>query len=243
MSARFHSAVVLAGGFGTRLRSVVSELPKPLAPVAGRPFVAYVLEQLAAAGVAEVVLAVGYRAEQVERAFGTGFAGMRITYSHEHEPLGTGGAVCQALGQLTDAARAAAPVLVANGDSYFGCDLAAFAKTHATRRPDVSLALRHMEHADRYGLVDLGADGRIARFREKRPDASGLINAGLYLLDPAVLLGRDLPQRFSLEADFFETHAAQLHLAGIPLEGYFIDIGIPEDYARAQTHFARGVQE
>ena len=239
LTGKVATAVVLAGGYGTRLRSVVQDMPKPMAPVAGRPFVEYILAQLATHGVETVVLAVGYLGEQIEQHFGAHHAGLRLLYSYEHEPLGTGGAVRQAFQLLKQQDAQQGPVLVMNGDSYFAADLTAFAKTHHTRAPDASLALRAVEDASRYGLVEVDVAGRITHFREKQLGASGLINAGIYLLDPQVLLSRDLPQRFSLETDFFQRDVSELRLLGQPYDGYFIDIGIPQDYARAQTYFSK----
>ena len=232
-------AVVLAGGFGTRLRSVVSEVPKPMAPIHGRPFLGYLLAALAERGVTAVTLAVGYKGELIEARLGDRLHGLALTYSYEREPLGTGGAVALA---LADRPRDS-PVWVLNGDTYFDCDLAAVARTHHAAAADVTLALKYVDPADRYGLVETWGE-RIVRFREKRPGAGGLINAGVYLLQPAALGRFDLPRRFSLERDLFEAHLDGLRLAGATQDGYFVDIGVPEDYARAQAYFgaARGAR-
>ena len=226
-------AIVLAGGFGTRLRAVVSDVPKPMAPVSGRPFLAYLLDAVIAQGVTDITLAVGYKGEMVEAGFGARRNGAALRYSYEREPLGTGGAVALAL----EGYDGDAPVWVFNGDTFFEADLGAVDKTHHDAGADVTLALKAMDPADRYGLVETNDDGRITRFREKQPDAAGLINAGVYLLQPAALRRFDFPQRFSLEKDFLERHLATLNVAGAPQSGYFVDIGIPEDYARAQAYF------
>lgn len=228
------TAIVLAGGLGTRLRSVVSDVPKPLAPIHGRPFLAYLLDYLGGHGIRRVTLAVGYRGGQVEEGFGESHGPLALTYSYEDEPLGTGGAVRQALNVV----NADEPAWVINGDTFFACDLGACAKTHRDATADVTLALKRVAVADRYGLVEVGDSGLVDRFREKRPGAGGLINAGVYLLEPGALLRFDLPApAFSLERDFLEAHLLDLRVAASVQDGYFVDIGIPEDYARAQAYF------
>ena len=229
-----NTAIILAGGFGTRLQSVVSDVPKPLAPVNGRPFLAYLLEAIARQGIEHVILAVGYKGDIVEDAIGDRFAGMDIRYSYERTPLGTGGAIQLALKQYNDTAA----VWILNGDTYFDCPLAAVAERHARDAADVSLALCHVQQADRYGLVSIDEKHMITAFREKEVGASGLINAGVYLVEPESLHRFDFPEAFSLEKDFFEQHLMDLRLLGSPQPGYFVDIGVPEDYAKAQDYFA-----
>ncbi len=231
------TAVVLAGGLGTRLRSVVKDVAKPMAPVGDRPFVTYVLDWLAEHEIERVVLAVGHLGHQVEQTLGNSHEGMSLVYSHETEPLGTGGAILHAFDQLPPA-EATQAAFVVNGDTYFECDLRAFAKTHLTAKADVSLALHDVHDAGRYGLVAMDSHDRITGFSEKTPGSVGFINAGVYLMSPLVLAKAGLSGRFSIEKDFFEQHTDKLHLQGVPLTGYFIDIGVPEDYARAQTYFA-----
>ena len=230
------TAIVLAGGLGTRLRDVVRDVPKPLAPIGDRPFLAHLLDGLARRGIRHVIFATGHLGHLVEEAFGHTYAGMDLRYSRERAPLGTGGAVALALGlhNSTD------DVWVLNGDTYFDCPLADVAQTHRDARADVTLALHREPRADRYGLVELDDDGLVTAFREKTPGASGLINAGVYLLDPEALQRFDFPEAFSLERDFFERHLDDLRLVGSPQEGaYFVDIGVPDDYARARRYFAR----
>ena len=229
------TAIVLAGGMGTRLQSVVSDVPKPLAPIGDQPFLAYLLDHLAEAGITRAILATGHLGDLVEARFGESYKSIALTYSRETEPLGTGGAVRLALKHVTNDQQ----VLIVNGDTYFGCDLGAFAKTHVAYAADVSLALYEADDASRYGLVELDEGGRVVAFREKTPGAAGFINAGVYLLRPSALQSVSLPTRFSLERDFFETHLATLRIYGVPLAGYFIDIGIPEDYRRTQAYFSR----
>ena len=225
--------VVLAGGMGTRLRSVVAELPKCLAPVAGRPFLAWLLDDLREAGFNHVILSLGYRHEAVEDWVATLPDRDTITCVVEKEPLGTGGGVRLALEQAQEE-----QVFVLNGDTYFGVDFRAMQSFHRESGATATLALKPMRDFDRYGEVVCDEDGRISAFREKQPCGAGLINGGIYLLRRDAL--RAMPERFSLEKEYFEPLAAAGALAGFRSDGYFIDIGIPEDFARAQRDFASG---
>ena len=226
-------AVVLAGGMGTRLRSAVADLPKCLAPVAGRPFLAWLLDDMREAGFDHIILSLGYRHEAVEAWVATRPDRDTISCVVETEPLGTGGGVRLALAQAREA-----EVFVLNGDTYFGVDFQAMRNFHQQRGATATLALKRMYGFDRYGEVVCDADGTVTAFREKQSCDEGLINGGIYLI------GRDalqaMPEKFSLEKDYFEPLASRGALAGFRSDGYFIDIGIPEDYARAQRDFASG---
>jgi len=225
--------VVLAGGMGTRLRSVVAELPKCLAPVAGRPFLAWLLDDLREAGFGHIILSLGYRHEAVEDWVAGRPDRDSISCVVEREPLGTGGGVRLALEQAREE-----NVFVLNGDTFFGVDFHAMQTFHHNSCATATLALKQMFDFERYGEVVCDAQGRITSFREKQPCAAGLINGGIYLLRRDAL--RDRPERFSLEQDFFVPLAVKGQLAGFRSDGYFIDIGIPADYARAQQDFASG---
>lgn len=225
--------VVLAGGKGTRLRSVVSDLPKCMAPVAGRPFLAWLLDDLREAGFDHIILSLGYKHEAVEAWVATRPDRDSITCVVEEEPLGTGGGVRLALRQAREDA-----VFILNGDTFFGIDYPAMQAFHRQSGAQATLALKPLRDFDRYGEVTLDGEGRITAFREKRPCAEGLINGGVYLLQRDALA--EMPERFSLEKDYFEPKAESADLAGFRSEGYFIDIGIPADYARAQRDFADG---
>ena len=225
--------VVLAGGKGTRLRSVVSDLPKCMAPVAGRPFLAWLLDDLREAGFDHIILSLGYKHEAVEAWVATRPDRDSITCVVEEEPLGTGGGVRLALRQAREDA-----VFILNGDTFFGVDYPAMQAFHRQSGAQATLALKPLRDFDRYGEVTLDGEGRITAFREKRPCAEGLINGGFYLLQRDALA--EMPERFSLEKDYFEPKAESAGLAGFRSEGYFIDIGIPADYARAQRDFADG---
>jgi NDP-sugar pyrophosphorylase family protein len=227
------TAAILAGGLGTRLRSVVAERPKVLAPVAGRPFLAHLLEQLARAGVRETVLLVGYGADQVRAAFGNSHAGVRLTYSAEPEPLGTAGAVRFALPRLTGAT-----VLLLNGDSYCDVDLPAFLAFHRGHDSGASLTLTRVEDASRFGRVRVGADNRVERFEEKDPAPSrGWINAGVYLIDRGLIEGIPAGRAVSLERESLPGWVAKGSTYGFRGGGRFIDIGVPESYAAGEAFF------
>ncbi len=227
------TAAILAGGLGTRLQSVVSDRPKVLADVAGTPFLERIFSQLSSSGVKNAVLCTGHLASQVEAAYGSFAFGLNLFYSVETSPLGTGGAIAHALPHLAND-----PVLVLNGDSYCGTDLAAFIKRHADGGSSGSLLLVEMEDAGRYGKVLLESNGRIASFVEKGQAGPGLINAGIYLLAKSLL--QQIPQGVScsLEREMFPRWVNQGALKGFPVEATsFIDIGTPESYETAKQLF------
>lgn len=228
------AAVVLAGGMGTRLRSVVADRPKALVPVAGRPFLTYLLDQIADAGIERVVLSTGHLAEQFASVIGNRYRDVVIVYAHEQHPLGTGGAIRFACG-FTDADE----ILVMNGDSYCDADLSAYADWHVVGRHDVSLMLAKVSDTSRYGTVEIEAGGRITAFIEKRPEhIAGYINAGVYLLRRPML--EQFPEGpSSIERDLFPVWLRERALMGWVTDGEFIDIGIPSDYERSHEFMAR----
>lgn len=216
-------AIILAGGLGTRLRSVVSEVPKCMAPVDGRPFLQYMLEWLSRYDVSHVVLSVGYLREVIFSYMDSRVWPFEISYAVEEEPLGTGGGIRLALTKCREDR-----VIVLNGDTFFDVDLDALSFS-----APVTLALKPMRSFDRYGAVDW--DGELVTgFHEKAACAEGLINGGVYALVRSQLDFAFYPKRFSFEKDLLEPLAAAHLVAGQVQDGYFIDIGIPEDYARAQ---------
>lgn len=230
---RYREAIVLAGGFGTRLAHVVPDVCKPMAPVAGRPFLRFIMDQLAAAGIEHAVVADGYRREQIENFFGVGYRGMDIIYSPEETPLFTGGAVKQALSRCEGDW-----VFVMNGDTWLDIDFAAMeaAAEGAPEGVKAVVAVKRMRNFKRYGTVDVDAEGTITAFHEKRPCADGLINAGVYLVRRDAL--EAMPAKFSLESDWFERVVTDGALRACVCEDGFIDIGVPEDYERAQRMLA-----
>ena len=227
-------AIVLVGGLGTRLRGVVDDVPKPLAPVAGRPFLEFVLDRLVAHGIERAVLATGFRGEQIEAHFGSNHGALALEFSREDEPLGTGGAILRALRRI-DVDEA----LVLNGDTLFEVDLTALVAAHRAAGADLTLALRPLDDVGRFGAVRIDADGRVVEFVEKSAAAGpGLVNGGVYVLRRAALEDLDLPERFGFERDVLEDRVGTLHLHGVVDDGAFVDIGVPEDYARAQRDLA-----
>ena len=226
-------AMILAGGFGTRLRSVVADLPKVLAPVAGRPFITRLLDQLSLTGITRVVLCTGYRAELVEQTLGENYGGMTLQYSQEPQPLGTGGAIRLALNKID-----APQVIVMNGDSYCDADLAEHIETHRLRAAKASLLLTEVADTSRFGRVEFDATGRVERFVEKGQSAGlGWINAGIYLFQRD-LLDMIEPQRaVSLEYEIFPQLIERGELYAAPLGRRFLDIGTPESFAAAEKFF------
>ncbi|MDH6306795.1 D-glycero-alpha-D-manno-heptose 1-phosphate guanylyltransferase [Parabacteroides sp. PF5-5] len=226
-------AIILAGGMGTRLRSVVSDIPKCMAPVAGKPFLYYLLATLEKAGFEHIILSLGYKHHDIEDWLDTLSFSMRISFVVEKEPLGTGGAVKYALSQAEQS-----DIFILNGDTFLGVDYAGMLELHQQTKALATLALKRMEDFDRYGVVEMDASCQITRFLEKQPCTDGLINGGTYLIRKESL--ETYPDKFSLEKDFFEKRVSTDMLAGFSSDGYFIDIGIPEDYIRAQKDFKDG---
>jgi NDP-sugar pyrophosphorylase family protein len=227
-------AIILAGGFGTRLRGVLPELPKLLAPVNGRPFLRYLIDRLESAGVREVVLCTGYRADQIRAEFARCPTPLTLKFSHETQPLGTGGAVRQAL-EATDAAT----FLVLNGDSYIDCPLQPFIAWHKQHGLPGSLLLTHVADAARFGTVETDERGLIRAFREKEGQpVPGWINAGVYLLSRRLLEPLTPGQHYSLEKDLFPRWLPD-SLGGYRVHAAFLDIGTPESLAQAAAFLAR----
>jgi D-glycero-alpha-D-manno-heptose 1-phosphate guanylyltransferase len=224
-------AIILAGGQGQRLRPVVRDVPKPLAPINGRPFLTYLFDLLQRNGVTEIVLAVGYLGEQIEAAFGSRWGSLALRYSVEREPLGTGGALRQALG-LVDRF----PVFALNGDTYGEVDLRAMREAHLRAASRLTVAVRQTE-GNRYGRVAVEAE-RIVAFAAAPDHPAGLMNCGVYLFAENLLADPVLGDRFSFERDFLEPRARRLRPLAFETQGYFIDIGVPEDFARAQQELA-----
>jgi D-glycero-alpha-D-manno-heptose 1-phosphate guanylyltransferase len=227
------TAVILAGGFGTRLRSVIADRPKALAEVRGRPFLAYVLDQIAAAGFNLVVLCTGYMGEQVRATFGDTYENLHLAYSQEVSPLGTAGALRLALPLVTSD-----PVLVMNGDSFCEANLRTFRAWHGAQGAAGTLLLSKTLDTRRYGQVEVDANGVIWRFAEKgsRSEA-GWINAGIYLLTRHLLHTIPVNSAVSLEREMFPVWSSR-GLYGYRSEGRFLDIGTPEAYATAEQFFA-----
>ena len=221
---------ILAGGLGTRLRSVVSEVPKCMAPVAGQPFLRYLLEQLRLYDVERVILSVGYLREVIQDWVAEHAAEypFEFRFAVEEQPLGTGGGI-----KLASSMADGPELVVLNGDTFFDVDLDLLLAARRGSGLPVALALKPMRDFDRYGTVLPGADGVIRAFREKQHCSEGLINGGVYAIDLRSGVFDGVPVKFSFEKEVLEPQCGRGRLYGLVQDGYFIDIGIPEDYARA----------
>ena len=226
--------IILAGGLGTRLRSKVTELPKSMAPINGIPFLQYQLNYLSKYEFKTVYLAVGYLSNVITDFFGDNYKGIDIVYSFEKEPLGTGGAISQALAETKTE-----EVLILNGDTMFQVDLNDFYKSHKENKADFSMALKPLENFERYGVVQLNPANQVIGFEEKQFQESGIINGGVYILNKSKLISYSFPKKYSFEREFLESKFRDLHFNGFVSEGYFLDIGIPDDYDQAQEDFKR----
>lgn len=223
--------IVLAGGLGTRLRSEVPDLPKPMAPVAGKPFLEHILERLCHQGARRIVLSVGYRGEAIISHFGSQYRNVELAYAREETPLGTGGAIAFAL-----ASTHTRHVLVVNGDTYLDMDYCGFFERCQEADTRLGIAVRHVDDTSRYGRCEVD-QGVITQFSEKGVIGPGFINAGVYCLRNDAMNNRNLPAKFSFEQDFVSCFLDDLRPIAYPVSGYFIDIGIPEDFRRAQIDF------
>jgi D-glycero-alpha-D-manno-heptose 1-phosphate guanylyltransferase len=226
-------AIILAGGFGTRLKSVVGELPKPMALINDRPFLEYQLSFLDSWGINHVVLSLGYKAEIIQKYFGEKYKNIDLTYSIEKEPLGTGGAVKMAFSKINGSSA-----FVLNGDTLFDVNLKRLTDCMRIRQSDFCMALRFSTDSNRYGSVEMDKNFRITNFLEKAKDENdNFINGGIYGIRKEYFLNLNLPEKFSLETDFLEKYYNKEFIYGFKCHSFFIDIGIPEDYERAQDEF------
>lgn len=225
-------AVILAGGLGTRLRSIVSDVPKCMAPVDGRPFLEWVLRWIEPFSPGKIILSLGYLSDVVTEWVNTTMKDypIPIEWVVEDTPLGTGGGIKLALSKVT-----ADECVILNGDTFFDVDLNALCSFREKTGAALAVALKPMERFDRYGSVTLDTHSRITSFNEKRYCDKGLINGGVYCIDSACGLLNDKPEKFSFEKEVLEPQAAKGNLSGFISDGSFIDIGIPQDYSLAQT--------
>jgi len=232
-----NEAIILAGGLGTRLRSAVPDLPKCMAPVAGHPFLYHVINYYLKQGISRFVFSLGYRHEAVLDYLEKNFPNLSYACSIEDDPLGTGGAVLKALTMTT-----APNVAVLNGDTFFAVDLQQLASVHREKNADCTLVLKKVFSSDRYGVVETNEEGRVTSFLEKKFYPESTINGGVYALNAGSFASLDLPQKFSFEKEYLETYYHHHRIFGIVQNGYFIDIGIPEDYQRAQTELKHSLE-
>lgn len=221
-------AIILAGGLGTRLRSVVSDVPKPMAPINGRPFLEILLDHIGKYNFEHIVLSTGYMHEKIEQHFGENYKGIKISYAIEESPLGTGGGILNAFSKCNED-----DVVVLNGDTLFEIDydtLAVFYRTHPTR---LAVVLRQVSDTSRYGAVTTDCCDCISRFSEK--DAShgaGSINGGIYMMNRSLFKGFNIGEKFSFEKDIMQKRFTEEKFYAYVSGDFFIDIGIPEDYER-----------
>jgi len=223
--------IILAGGIGSRLQSVVSDVPKCMADVAEKPFLFYLFEYLKPFCPQRVILSLGYKHEIVEEWVSGLDLPFEIVNKVEQSPLGTGGAIKYALSEISEETA-----IVINGDTFFDVDLKALQSFHLSRQGEATLALKVLKNFDRYGSVLTDKSGIITNFEEKKYCEAGQINGGVYVLNKNIL--DNFPEKFSMENDYFAEKVLENKLTGYVSDGYFIDIGIPEDYEKAQQVFA-----
>lgn len=222
-------AIVLVGGFGTRLQSVLPDVPKPMAPIHHKPFLAYLLDYLSYHGITRVIFPVHYLREKIQEYFQESYQGISIDFVIEDEPLGTGGAILNALSHIKDKSQ---PIFILNGDTFVKLNYQAMFDQHKHKSAIMTIALRFIDDCSRYGKVIVEGD-RIVEFREKGDVGAGYINAGVYLIRPDLFSAYTMPKQFSFEKNFMMPFLINIQPQAFMAGDYFIDIGIPEDYARA----------
>lgn len=228
-------AIILAGGLGTRLRPLISDVPKCLAPINGKPFLHYLIIYLRKCGIEHFIFSVGYMHEKIGDYLKSNYPDLKYQLALEEEPLGTGGAISLAIEKSKEN-----NVLVCNGDTMFKVDIEALATFHLDKNAVCTLSLKPMVDFDRYGVVTLREDESVESFKEKQFYNSGLINGGVYALNRDYFLKENLLKKFSFEKDYLEVKVNRESgnnpdIFGFIQDKYFIDIGIPEDYERAKT--------
>lgn len=224
--------IILAGGFGTRLQSVVNDVPKSMAKVAGRPFLEYLFEYASNQQFDHIILSLGYKADIVIEWLKEQQQPFNVSYVIENSPLGTGGAIKYAFEKVT-----AKEAFVINGDTFFDVDTHTLSQFHKTKQADISIALKPMTDFDRYGSVTVNNQQRIISFNEKQYCTEGLINGGIYIVNSELFQKTDLPEKFSFEKDIMESYINNIGIYGLKQDNYFIDIGIPSDFEKANKDF------
>ena len=222
-------AIILAGGLGTRLQSVLPDLPKCMAPVNGRPFLSYIIDYYQQQGIEKFIFSLGYKHEIISAWVKENYPSLPAEYVIENEPLGTGGAIQLAVGKTK-----VKDVLILNGDTLFKVNLETLAAFHKRSGSACTLSLKPMKDFERYGVVETEEDAHIKSFKEKKHYQQGLINGGVYILNTGRFRQQKRPDKFSFEKDYLEVFFSAMPMYGCVQEGYFIDIGVPEDFEKAQ---------
>ena len=220
-------AIILAGGIGTRLKTLVKDIPKPMAPIGEKPFLEYLLNYLHGYGIKHVILSVGYKWEIIREYFGNDHRSMKISYAVEEEPLGTGGGIRLAMTYLEGV-----HTFILNGDTFFQVDLNDLSEFYFAHKADLSMAVKRMHNFSRYGSVELDVC-KVSGFREKKPLRAGFINGGVYATSKYLFDPFEFPEKFSFEQDVLTKQLKNLKICAMNSPGYFIDIGIPSDYELA----------
>lgn len=226
-----NEAIILVGGLGTRLRIKIGNYPKPMALIGDKPFLAYLLNLLSNNGLKRVVLAVGYKHQFIENYFGNSFANLEIVYSVEEESnlLGTGGAIVKASKLIKEQ-----EFFVFNGDTFFDIEIRKIIEFHKLKKADITVALKFIENALRYGIIKINENGKIINFLEKGKQKEGFINGGIYLVSKSIFKNLNFPEKFSFEMDLLQKYYKAYNFYGIIFNRYFIDIGVPDDYEKAK---------
>jgi D-glycero-alpha-D-manno-heptose 1-phosphate guanylyltransferase len=227
-------AIILAGGLGTRLQKVVQDVPKVLAPVAQKPFLYYLLKYAKNQGLQRLIFSLGYKNEMISEYLNDWKNEFEIITVIEDEPLGTGGGIRKAVFDIESK-----NCFVLNADTFFDVNLNEMYQQHISLNADLTMALKPLRDFERYGIVEIDSQKNIIGFKEKQPTASGLINGGIYLLNKNILTDFLFPDKFSFEKDFLETHVNIHHFFGFIADAYFIDIGVPEDFEKANKEFIK----
>lgn len=224
-------AIILAGGIGSRLQSVVNDRPKCMALVNQKPFISYLIAYLVGQGIEKIIFSLGFKYQMVEEFLKRNYSNLNYLAVVEPEPLGTGGAIQLALKSATEK-----DVLICNGDTFFKADVSELSAFHSLLDAECTIALKPMIQFDRFGAVELDGNSKVRLFREKQFRESGLINGGVYVIKRETFLDEQLPEKFSFEQNYLEKKVSeQGQIFGCIQDVFFIDIGIPEDYARAQN--------
>lgn len=223
-----NEAVILAGGLGTRLKGVISDMPKPMAPINDIPFIKYLFDYLQDFNIERIILSVGYKFEVIEDYFGNSYKNSELIYAIENEPLGTGGGIANALSYANSD-----QVFLLNGDTFFKVDLFDLYNFHLKCNSELTLSLKYLQNFDRYGSVKTD-NSKVVAFSEKQPLSEGYINGGVYVINKSIFKPHKQKKKFSFEKDIMESGIEKYSMHALICDRYFIDIGIPEDYELAQ---------